>query len=212
MSKNGLREYCQALTRQFDAIPENRKAALEQLGQYLAGSSGKEQPVRVTFICTHNSRRSQMAELWMRAAADWCGLSGVESFSGGTESTAFHPNAVAALQRAGFDIRRARAGEQAGNPVYEARLNETDPPASLFSKVYDAAANPQRNFAAVMVCSDADENCPFVPGADLRVSLPFEDPKHFDDTPGETKAYDVTCEMVGRELLYAASLARQFAE
>ena len=55
----------------------------------------------------------------------------------------------------------------------------------------------------------ADKQCPFVPGAALRIGLPFDDPKAFDNTPREAAMYDERCQQIARELLYVFSEAVQ---
>ena len=160
----------------------------------------------MVFICTHNSRRSIIAQVWAAAAADWFGMDNVEAFSGGTETTAFNPRAVAALRRAGFSIGTPPEEE---NPRYTVRFGEDATSLIVWSKVFDAPENPHRGFAAVMTCSHADENCPFVPGADVRVSLPFDDPKASDGTPDEERIYDERVREIGREIVFAFSCARR---
>ena len=194
-----LEAYLSTLPVEFGEIPEARKAILDKLVDYVARQRRAGKPAQLTVICTHNSRRSHIGQMWAAAAAAWYGLEEVYSFSGGTEATAFNPNAVAALQRAGFRINRVEEGK---NPVYEAGYSESLPPLRAFSKRFDAAENPDQGFAAIMVCSEADEACPFVPGADIRLSLPFEDPKRADGTPGEQQAYDEACRLIAREFCY----------
>ena len=180
-----------------------RRQRLDQLGSYI--SQRYPDPVRLVFICTHNSRRSIIAQVWAAAAAAWFGMEGVETFSGGTEVTAFHPHAVAALRRAGFAIE---SGAETDNPTYTLRIGQDSAPLTLWSKVFDAPDNPARGFAAVMTCSEADENCPYVPGTDLRLALPFDDPKVFDGTPEEQRTYDERVREIGREIVYTFSRAR----
>ncbi|THH36464.1 hypothetical protein E4021_15290 [Neolewinella litorea] len=140
-------------------------------------------------------------------AADFYGIPNVETYSGGTEATAFHPNAVAALRRAGLETDREDAEGQ--NPIYRVRWREDMSPYRAFSKVWNAAPNPRKDFAAVMVCSEADAACPVVAGCDLRVALPFEDPKASDGTPREAAAYDASVQEIGREMLYVMHRAGQ---
>jgi len=152
----------------------------------------------LVFICTHNSRRSHMAQLACLAAAHWFGHEGVNTYSGGTEATAFHPNAVAAIERAGFQA----TSEGSDNPTYSVALGPEGPIAECFSKVYDHPENPSANFIAVMVCSDADENCPFVPGTRHRVSLPYDDPKAADNTPQAAATYNQRLDQIAREIFW----------
>lgn len=202
-----LSEYCATLPAEFAAIPTQRQAKLQELGNYFYRKRKAGEPVQVTVICTHNSRRSHMGQLWLLAAAAWYGIEGVSAYSGGTQSTAFHPNAVAALRRAGFLITPTTS--QVPNPIYEARYTEQQEPMIMYSKTYDDNVNPHVHFAAVMVCSEADAACPFVPGADERFALPFHDPKDYDGTPMETGKYDEACRLIARDLFFAVQHAKE---
>jgi arsenate reductase len=147
-----------------------------------------------------------MSQLWAQTAAAVCGVSNVETFSGGTEATAFNPRAVAALRRAGFAIEPVSDGD---NPVYQVRFRPEMTPLRVFSKVYDQPPNPVEGFAAVMTCSAADKGCPVVFGAAERIAIPFEDPKVSDGTEREAAAYDERCRQIAREMLSAlASVQR----
>lgn len=195
-----LQTYCTALEGEFDQIPEARQQELAQLGDYIAKKTKAGEAVKLTVICTHNSRRSHIGQLWLAAAATYYGVEGITTFSGGTEATAFNPRAVAAMRRAGFGIV---GNETEKNPRYTATLGEGLGEITLFSKKFNDEANPQKGFAAIMVCSDADAACPFVPGADMRLAIPYEDPKKSDGTPAEAATYDERCRQIGREMLFA---------
>lgn len=194
-----LTQYCEALPDEFDNISTDRKASLEELGQYILKARKNGDKVNLTFICTHNSRRSHFGQLWALTAARYYGLDNVETFSGGTEATAFHPNAVTALERTGFKFT-SNEGEE--NPKYLASVGNGYPESLMFSKKYDDRQNPATNFCAIMVCSQADEACPFVPGAEERIFLPYDDPKAFDNTPAEQQKYDERCREMARDLFY----------
>jgi hypothetical protein len=129
----------------------------------------------------------------------------IETYSGGTEATAFNPRAMAALERAGFQVEQRREG---AGPVYAVRLSDGGPPLVCFSKVFDRAPNPAGDFCAVMTCSSADGACPVVPGAIERISLPYEDPGVCDGTAHETAAYDGCCRQIAREMLAVLSRVR----
>ncbi len=187
----------ESLLATADQLPDTRKALLAKLTQYVA----QNRPAQLNFICTHNSRRSHLAQIWAAVAAAHFGLSEVATFSGGTEATAFNPRAVAALERVGFRVEKA-AGD---NPRYQVFFSEQAPPLLCFSKTFDDAANPQRDFAAIMTCSDAEENCPFIPGTALRLALTYQDPKAADDTPEEASRYDERLQQIGQEILFAFS-------
>lgn len=183
------------LLQNATAISEDRKVLLQKLSHYVK----QERPALLNFICTHNSRRSHLAQIWAAVAAAYFGLDDVQTFSGGTEATAFNPRAVAALVRAGFRVE-SPGGE---NPHYRVYFSSERPPLLCFSKTYDDALNPISDFAAIMTCSDADENCPFIPGAKLRLPLTYEDPKAADDTPEEANRYDERLQQIGQEILFA---------
>lgn len=200
-----LNKYAFDLRDEFDRIPENRKAILADLAQYIQQKVDAGEAARLVFICTHNSRRSHMSQLWAQAAAHYYGVPEIYTYSGGTEATAFNPRAVAAMQEAGFDIAIEKSGE---NPVYRAVYAPGIAGLDVFSKVYDHEANPDRGFAALMTCSHADQNCPFIPGAESRIAIPYDDPKDFDGTPQEKDAYRERSRQIAREMFYTFSLLR----
>lgn len=192
------------LISEVDRIPRARQQQLHQLAAYVK-ARGDAEGIALNFICTHNSRRSHLAQIWAATAAYYYGVPTVQTFSGGTEATAFNPRAVAAVARAGFYVEKGE-GE---NPIYTIRFASDAEPLQCFSKVYDDPVNPKDNFAAIMTCSDADENCPFIPGLDLRLPLTYEDPKVADDTPAESERYDERVQQIGREIFYAFSLVHE---
>lgn len=179
-----------------------RKVVLDKLADliHLDCTGGSAAPAQVTFICTHNSRRSQLAQAWLAALADWAGLTGIQTYSGGTEVTAIHPEAVGALSRSGFGIH-CPFREQA-NPVYQVTFGQKADPLRMFSKRFDDPENPNEHFIAVMVCTDAEEACPFVPGATHRFALPYLDPKHADGTADAPSIYDECSRTIASELLF----------
>lgn len=193
MRKN-LVENINVFRSHFIEISDERKEILNQLIDVINNNIKK-----LVFICTHNSRRSQMSQLWARVAADYYSIDGIETFSGGTEATAFNPRAVSALEKMGISFEKS--GED--NPVYtfESKGNKY----KYFSKKYDDESNPKDNFCAVMTCSDADENCPYIPGANSRVSLKYDDPKEFDGTELEEEKYLERSMQIATELFYLMS-------
>lgn len=191
-----------ALESEYDQITEARKALLRRLGQYVNGPSST---AALNFICTHNSRRSQFSQIWATVAAHYFSLPKVQAFSGGTEVTAFFPSVGLALEELGFTVSRANTDQ---NPHYSIRFGSASPPLECYSKTFADPVNPQSDFAAIMTCSEADANCPFVPGAAMRLSLPYVDPKEADGTSEAPARYLETARTVGRELLFAFSTAR----
>lgn len=189
------------LVLRFDTIPDDRKRTLERVAIFIAERIAEGGLIELTFICTHNSRRSHMAQLWAAAAAKQSGVPGVKTYSGGTEATAFDRRAVQAMRRVGFVIDNPGGP----NPHYRARYSDDAPTIECFSKRYDDPVNPHGDFIAVMTCSQADEACPVVHGAVLRVLVGYEDPKISDGTPEETAIYDARCRQIGTEMLYLFS-------
>lgn len=198
-----VQAYVEARVAELDTIPAARRALLETLAGWIAARIDARPPAELVFVCTHNSRRSHLAQIWAQVAAVRYAVDGVTTYSGGTEATAFNPRASAALARAGLDIEVIEAGD---NPVYRVRFASEAPATRAFSKVYSDPPNPTSGFCAVMTCSDADEACPLVFGADERIALTYVDPKVSDGTDRETATYDARCAEIARQMLYAMSV------
>jgi arsenate reductase (thioredoxin) len=190
---------------EFDQISAERKELLGKIADYVKECRRKDRPARLVFICTQNSRRSHLAQIWGAAAAAYCGVPKVATYSGGTQASAFNPRTVAALERTGFDVQKTTDDE---NPIYHVRFSDGGPIVTSFSKVFSDAPNPKQDFCAIMVCSSADEACPVVSGAAERVAIPFEDPKVADGTADEAKTYDERSRQIAREMLYVMSLVK----
>lgn len=200
-----LAEYLLAQAKDYSPQPE-RQTALAALANYLRTSRLANRPARLNFICTHNSRRSHFGQVMAQVLAAHMAMN-IETFSGGTEATAFHPNAVNALLELGVDIEKPAAG---ANPRYRVRTGKVSTEA--FSKVYSSEPNPQRDFAAILVCSSADAGCPVVAGAELRIALPFEDPKVSDGTAEAASTYRQRALEIGTELAWAFQMSEQTKE
>jgi hypothetical protein len=201
-----LAEYISKLQKDFEKIPAERREQLEQLASFIETKIHWAEKVKLVFICTHNSRRSHMAQLWASAAAYHYGIQGIMSYSGGTEATAFNLRAVKAMREAGFQIREIKAGQ---NPRYQVNFSNALPSLTVFSKKYGEQPNPDQGFAAIMTCSDADGSCPVVTGAEARYSIRYEDPKIFDGTRQETAAYRERCHQIALEMLYTFSQVKK---
>ncbi len=201
-----LQTTTESLVTRFGSISAERRELLRQLTSFVEKRVQAGQTVYLNFICTHNSRRSHLSQLWAQAAAHYYGIPNVQSYSGGTEATAFNPRAVKAMSEAGFEIVKIKEGE---NPMYEVRFAEGINPVTAFSKVYNDPFNHNKDFAAVMTCSHADENCPLVFGATLRIALTYDDPKEFDGTSQEAEKYKERVEEIGTEILYAFSQVKR---
>jgi len=200
-----VEDHIERYRNEFDQIPEERKTTLKQLANFVEAKVKAGEKVELIFICTHNSRRSHISQIWAQTAANYYGVPNVITYSGGTEATAFNPRAVKAMEEAGFKIKKTT---ESSNPVYEVRFSDSASAIKAFSKKYDGDGNPTSGFGAVMTCSHADQNCPIVGGASVRIVTPYDDPKDFDDTTQEAAKYTERVHQIGREILYAFSLVK----
>lgn len=180
--------------------PEPNAKRVTQLRQIVDYLRAHPDSAELIFVCTHNSRRSHLGQFWAAAAADYYDVPLKGSYSAGTEATAMHPNTIEALAGCGFEISTVEP--DANNPRYDIHLGGLLPAMTGFSKSLQHESLPSAGFCAVLVCSEADEACPFVPGATARIPLPFEDPKSSDGTPQRQKTYLTRCHEIGREILW----------
>ncbi|PCE63748.1 arsenate-mycothiol transferase ArsC [Sediminicola luteus] len=187
---------------QLAAVPEDRKAVLQPLIEQLQSKKDKGEAIRLNFICTHNSRRSHLSQIWAQVAAHKYGLDKVVTYSGGTEATAMFPKVAETLIDQGFTIDTLSQGD---NPVYMVRFDENEAPIIGFSKRFDYTFNPQSGFTAIMTCSQADEGCPFIAGAEKRVPITYEDPKVSDGTPEQAVVYAERSLQIASEMDYVFS-------
>ncbi len=182
----------------FNTISSERKKELQPFINYIKDC--KQEEVQLNFICTHNSRRSQFSQVWAKVASDYFNVP-AKCFSGGVEVTAFNERAVASVKRFGFEVNN----DQGDNPKYELSYSEEAESIICFSKLFDDATSPKSDFAAIMTCSHADENCPYIPGAEARIPVRYNDPKEFDDTDQEEEMYDKRSREIATEMFYCFS-------
>ncbi|MFO0495374.1 MAG: protein-tyrosine-phosphatase [Flavobacteriia bacterium] len=197
-----LKSLCEKLTSEFDQISKERKLILKKLIQYIKQKANNGEDISLVYVCTHNSRRSHFGQVWGKVASEYYQIENVRTYSAGTEATAMHPNTVKALQTMGFSIQ---SDSQEYNPYYSISFDSTNDPIIGFSKTLDHLSLPSKNFAAIMTCSEAEQNCPFVPGAELRVSTTYEDPKEFDGSAEQDEKYIERSLQIARENLYIFS-------
>ena len=180
-------------------ISENRKEVLQPLIDYIQSKVENKQPVRINFICTHNSRRSHLTQVWAQTMAHYFNIPNVTCYSSGTETTALFPKVAETLENTGFKVSKLSEGE---NPIYSIKFADNEFPIIAFSKKLDNDFNPKNGFAAVMTCSQADGACPFVVGAEKRIPITFEDPKAFDNTPQQNEKYLERSMQIANEMKY----------
>ncbi|MHC0441694.1 arsenate-mycothiol transferase ArsC [Flavobacterium sp. 3-210] len=186
----------------FKQISEDRKAVLQPLIDFIQTKTDSKLETRLNLICTHNSRRSHLSQVWAQAAAAYYDIKNVSCYSGGTEATALFPMAAETLKDSGFKIKTLSEGS---NPVYSIKYSANEVPVIGFSKTYDDDFNPESGFAAIMTCSQADGGCPFIAGAEKRIPITFEDPKISDGTPQQKETYLERSLQIGTEMFYVFS-------
>lgn len=186
----------------FQTISPERKELLEKFADIISQQLKQKQKADLIFICVHNSRRSHLSQFWAQTAAEFYGIKNITCYSGGTEVTAVYPTVISTVKNQGFSVHTIVEGN---NPVYSIKYDDSMHPIIGFSKSYDDTFNPQSGFVAVMVCSSADTNCPFIPNAEQRISVTFNDPKEFDETTNEQSGYLERSILIGSELMYVFS-------
>ena len=187
-----------------ESITAERKKTLQPLIDFIQSKTTNHQEIRLNLICTHNSRRSHLSQVWAQTASAYFNIKNVFCYSGGTEATAMFPMVAKTLENQGFKIKTISEGS---NPVYTIKYADNEHPIIGFSKTYDDAYNPQSEFVAIMTCSQADGGCPFISGAEKRIPITFEDPKAFDNTQSEK--YEERSLQIATEMFYVFSQIKQ---
>lgn len=183
-------------------ISGDRKTELQPLINYIQSKVDSNTSIHLNFICTHNSRRSHLSQIWAQVSAHYFDIKNVFCYSGGTEATAMFPMIAKILVAQGFKITKLAESK---NPVYSIKYHENMHPIIAFSKKYDDDFNPKSEFAAIMTCSQADEGCPFIFGCEKRISVKYNDPKVFDNTPQQEEKYLERSEEIASEMIYVCS-------
>lgn len=188
------------------AISEDRRQLLINIADKIIEEYKKKGFLNLNFICTHNSRRSQMGQVWAFFAAEYFTIKDIRSFSGGTEVTAFHRNTVKCLQKVGFEFSVLDFSHQ--NPKYLITFNGTEKSMIGFSKTYDEKIN-ELPYIAITTCDSADQNCPFIPDAIYRFHLPYTDPKNFENTEFQQEKYLETCKKIAAEIFTIFKIVKE---
>lgn len=178
-------------------ITSDRAEVLEKLISYIKDKTSKDEIIRLNFICTHNSRRSHLSQIWAQTMAYHFGIKNVNCYSGGTEATAMFPKVAETLSHQGFDILKL---SETSNPVYAVKYAKNEYPVICFSKEYNHAFNPMSNYAAIVTCNSADEACPIVYGAEARFPVKYDDPKVFDGSELMDAKYVERSLQIGEEM------------
>lgn len=186
----------------IENISDERKITLQPLIEFINSNISKKEEVRLNFICTHNSRRSHLSQIWAQTMAYYFGVQNVFCYSGGTEGTAMFPKVAETLQNQGFEILKL---SDTDNPVYAVKFAENQHAVICFSKKFNDDFNPKSHFAAILTCDSADENCPIVNGASARIPIKFEDPKKSDGTPEMNETYHNRSLQIATEMKFVFS-------
>ena len=186
----------------FENISQDRKETLKPLIDFIQAKASQQEEIRLNLICTHNSRRSHLAQIWAQAAAAHYQTPNVFCYSGGTEATAVFPVVAETLKESGFKIQNLSTGT---NPVYAVKYADNQHPVIAFSKTYYDEFNPEGGFAAIMTCSQADGGCPFISGAEKRIAITYADPKEFDNSPQQSEKYHERSLQIAEEMFYVFS-------
>lgn len=183
-------------------LSNERKEVLQPLIEYIQTKIDTQQPIRLNFICTHNSRRSHLSQIWAQTMAFHFGIKNIFCYSGGTEATAMFTKVGEILVNQGFQIQQLSNNK---NPVYAVKYDENEAAIICFSKTFDDSFNPNSAFAAIMTCSSADAGCPFITGAEKRLPIRYDDPKAFDGTDLMDAKYAERSLEIASELYYVFS-------
>lgn len=186
----------------ISTISEERKSLLLNLTEFIQQRKNNDEAITINFICTHNSRRSHLSQIWAQTLAAFYKVNNITCYSGGTEATALFPKVAETLENQGFKIQNL---SQTQNPIYSIKFGKNSLPIIGFSKTFDDPFNPENGFAAIMTCSSADVGCPFISGASMRIPLTFDDPKLFDHTPQQNEKYLERSIQIATELKYVFS-------
>ena len=185
-----------------NVISEDRKNTLRPLIDFIQYKVISDEAIRLNFICTHNSRRSHLCQIWAQTMAHYFKVNNVSCYSAGTEATALFFKVIETLEETGFEIHSISKAE---NPIYNIKFSENEHPIIGFSKTIESSFNPKSNFAAIMTCSSADVGCPMVLGSERRISITYEDPKIYDETIHQTEKYTERSLQIASEMFYVFS-------
>lgn len=184
------------------SLSQDRQLLLQPLIEFIQAKRNAQQEIRLNFICTHNSRRSHLSQIWAQAMASFYDIAKVQCYSAGTEATAIYPLIIETLIHQGFQIDKLTDGI---NPLYAIKTSINSLPIIGFSKQINNTFNPESEFAAIMTCDAAYESCPFVAGAEKRFPITFEDPKLFDNSPQQQLKYHESSLQIAGDMNYVFS-------
>ncbi len=197
---SNLESYIQNIS--IENILESRKIILQMLIDYTREKVSNKEEIRLNFICTHNSRRSHLSQIWAQTMAYYFGVEKVNCYSAGTEVTAIFPMVIETLIQSGFYAEKIA---QTNNPIWAIKYSSNETAIIAFSKTIHSHFNPQNEFCAIMTCDSANEACPVISGAELIIPILYKDPKKFDNTPQQAEKYEERSHEIATEMYYVFS-------
>ena len=186
----------------INKIITSRKSILVGIINYVQTKIDLKKDINLNFICTHNSRRSHYCQIWAQVLAEYFKIKKFKSFSGGTISTDVSENVINSLIKCGFRLNSKVKKKQT---IYKLSFSNDTSEILCFSKKFNDKFNPKNNFAAIMTCSSAEKNCPFISGSDKIISIPYDDPKKFDDSRYVDQEYMKINLIIASEMYYVFS-------
>jgi len=177
-------------------VSNKRVFLINEIVNYIYKKTSENKIPKLNFICTHNSRRSQFCQFWASFFSNYYNIK-CEVYSGGTVETEVHKSVLNNISDYGFNI----IFKECNNPTYSIKFKNQNL-GNYFSKFYYNFENPKNEFAAIMTCTDAENNCPVVEGSEIKFSLPYEDPKKYDKSKNEKNEYKKTSETIASEMNY----------
>ncbi|MBS0001177.1 MAG: hypothetical protein KFF73_19490 [Cyclobacteriaceae bacterium] len=195
-----LFNYARNLYEDYNSsIPMERRFVLDEIADYIIGSSQFEGEASLVIIGSNNSTRSILAEAWAKAAAYYYGISNIHVFSGGLNISSISTNAVIALEKAGFIVYKTRNGQ---NPPYEIKYSYNIPPVYIQSKKHNDTNNPKEGYGIIVVCPNADSNLSAMKGNNFRTSLYYFDPRAYDLAEDSLDQYLLRSREIATEMFY----------
>ncbi|WP_196893237.1 low molecular weight phosphatase family protein [Aureivirga marina] len=168
-------------------ITNDRKETLNDIAKAVLDEYLRNERVNLNFICSHNSRRSQFAQIWGNYAINFFSIPNMECFSGGTVVTALHRNTVKTLKEVGFRFDVKTFNHQ--NPEYLISYQDCKKPILAYSKLIEDQNN-KSPYIAITTCNSIEKNCPLFTDCLAYFQLPYTDPKNYDYTALKNEKYN----------------------
>ncbi len=198
--KSSIRNYCDKRISEFDLIPESRKKVLLQLSAYLRYK--ETDPIDLLFVCADNSSVSIFSQVWAKVAGNFYGYPNVETHSAGIRQSNLAANIVYTLSSLGFDLFVVGDEENSKHYfVFDQRKNTC----ICRSKTLYHYSLPTKEFGVISNHIEADKIIENLKGAELRLLMPYTDPKFSDVSPIAQQEYHNCSNEIAREMLFAFS-------